>query len=91
MVQRLPLVNVGNEVRELPAGDTLDVAIQSGVDFPFLSASSTWTINHNFGYYPVVQLRTLGGNVFGGQVDHVSVNQAVATFVSPIAGYARCT
>lgn len=66
-------------------------AASAGVDFAFLTASTTWTINHNLGVYPSVQLRSLGHVVFAGDVQHPSVNQAVVTFVSPFAGYARVT
>jgi hypothetical protein len=66
-------------------------AASAGIDFPFLTASTTWTINHNLGIRPAVQLRSLGHVVFAGDVQHPSVNQAVVTFVSPFAGYARVT
>jgi hypothetical protein len=66
-------------------------AASAGVDFPFLTPSTTWTINHNLGIRPAVQLRTVGHVVFAGDVEHPTLNQAVVTFVSPFAGYARCT
>lgn len=54
------------------------------------SASSTWTINHNLGYNPVIQLFTVGGVEFDAQVTNVSINQAVVSLVTPLAGQARC-
>ncbi len=53
-------------------------------------AASTWIINHNLGYEPTVQLRSSGGAVIGGDVEHPSINQARAVFAGAIAGKARC-
>lgn len=53
------------------------------------SPSATWTVNHNLGYYPSVQIRSTGGVVIGGRVVHTSVNQSVITFNTPLAGTAR--
>lgn len=52
-------------------------------------ADSTWTINHNLGYRPDVALFTVGGVNFSAEVSHPTVNQAVVTLVSPLAGSAR--
>jgi hypothetical protein len=54
------------------------------------SSSATWTINHNLGYNPSIQLRTTGGVVFEGQITHTSINQAVVSLASAVAGTARC-
>lgn len=54
------------------------------------SASATWTINHNLGRRPLVQLYTVGGVEFAAEITHTSVNQAVVTMASAIAGTARC-
>lgn len=53
------------------------------------SASDTWTINHNLGYRPSVELRTVGGVEFNGDVTHTSDNQVVVSLTSPLAGTAR--
>ncbi len=54
-------------------------------------ASNTWTINHNMGLNPSVELRTSGGVEFNADVTHTSVNQTVVNLVSAITGTARLT
>lgn len=53
------------------------------------SASDTWTINHNLGRKVGVTLFTVGGIQMLADVSHPSNNQAVATFVSAVAGSAH--
>lgn len=53
------------------------------------SAASTWTINHNLGYKPSVELFNSGGVEIEGEITHTSVNQVVVNFVSAITGGAR--
>lgn len=55
------------------------------------TAATTWTINHNLGTRPVVELRTTGGQVLFSNVTHVSANQVVVTHAYPIAGTAYLT
>jgi hypothetical protein len=52
------------------------------------SASTTWTINHNLGYRPSVELLNSGGVEVDGNVVHVSVNQVSVLFTVAIAGTA---
>lgn len=52
-------------------------------------AATTWTINHNLGFRPVVELLTVGGLEFAAAVQHTSLNQVVVTMNTPLAGYAR--
>lgn len=40
-------------------------------------AQNTWTINHNLGYRPAVQLVGTNGSVFHADISHTSVNQVV--------------
>ncbi len=54
------------------------------------SALATWTINHNLGFKPSIQLYRVGDVQIVGEVIHVSVNQALAMFSEPVSGYARC-
>lgn len=61
----------------------------AGVNFTQSTPSSVWTINHNLGYRPGVELFDTGGNEFVAQVLHTSVNQVVVTLADPIAGSAR--
>ncbi|MFI3187930.1 MAG: hypothetical protein QX198_18295 [Methylococcaceae bacterium] len=52
------------------------------------SASSTWTINHNFGRKAAVELYTAGGAQVVAQVTQINLNQSIASFDTPMAGYA---
>ena len=56
----------------------------------FSSAASIWTVNHNLGYRPNVQVLTLGGLEIEALVQHTSVNQAVVHFSSAQTGRVRC-
>lgn len=49
-----------------------------------------WTINHNLGERPAVQVYDTGGNVFEAEVLHISVNQCKVYSTTPVAGIARC-
>lgn len=51
--------------------------------------TTTWTINHNLGYNPIVRVFIGTSEVQPQSVTHPSVNQAVITFSSPQVGYAR--
>ena len=53
------------------------------------TASKTWTINHNLGYKPVIQLFDSGSMMVMGTVVNVSNNQTIVTFSKPIIGFAR--
>ena len=55
------------------------------------TAATTWTINHNLGAKPVVELRGPGGSVLWSNVTHVSVNQVVVTHAVALAGSAYLT
>ena len=52
------------------------------------SASATWTINHNQGRYPSIDIIDSSGNHVIGDIKHNSVNQIVATFDNAFAGKA---
>lgn len=51
-------------------------------------ASSTWTINHNLGFYPGIEVVDSAGTVVIGNYQYVNVNTITATFASPFAGKA---
>lgn len=59
-------------------------------DFTQGSAAATWTIPHNLGHYPVIDVRDAGGNVLLVQVQHLSLNTAQVSFITTVAGTARC-
>lgn len=54
-----------------------------------LAANATWTINHNLGYRPSVELLNTGSQEIEGDVVHTSVNQTVVSFSGAVAGQAR--
>ena len=65
-----------------PAADNLTVVHDQA------SASATWTINHNQGRYPSIDIIDSAGNHVIGDIKHNSVNQLVATFDNAFAGKA---
>ena len=52
------------------------------------SSASTWTVNHNLGRYPSVDVIDSAGTQVIGDIQHTSINQAVLTFDNPFAGKA---
>lgn len=53
------------------------------------SAALTWTINHNLGYRPSVELLDVGGREYTAEVLHTSANQVVVYHDIATAGTAR--
>jgi hypothetical protein len=52
--------------------------------------AAVWTINHNLGYRPSVELLDAGSQEIEGQVSHPTVNQTViGPLNTPTAGQAR--
>lgn len=62
-----------------------------GTAFVFTQAvaSSTWTINHNLGHVPTVEVFDSGSQEVDADVSHPNVNQTVIVFSVPLAGFAR--
>lgn len=52
-------------------------------------ASSTWVIDHNLGYNPIIRVFVGNQEVQPATITHNTVNRATITFTSPQAGYAR--
>lgn len=52
------------------------------------SPADTWTVNHNLGRKPVVQLLSTGGAEMLGEILHTSDNQFIVYFDSALAGFA---
>jgi hypothetical protein len=50
---------------------------------------ATWTINHNLGFNPSVQVFSSGGLQVDAEIQNTTVNQTIISFVSAFAGYAR--
>lgn len=59
------------------------------VQFDQLDPRSNWTITHNLGYYPAVELFNDSWNEIDGYVVHVSKNSLRVEFTLPITGHAR--
>lgn len=53
------------------------------------SPSDSWNINHNLGFKPSVQVYSSGSQLVFANVLHLSNNQTMIYFDTPIAGYAR--
>ena len=53
------------------------------------SPATTWTINHNLGFRPTVELLDSGSQEIDGAIAHPSVNQTVVTLNPATAGLAR--
>ena len=51
--------------------------------------SSTWTINHNLGFYPSVELLDSQNREMDGNIIHISVNSLTVSLNVPTSGRAR--
>jgi hypothetical protein len=54
-------------------------------------SASAWTINHNLGFKPSVELFDSGSHEIDAAIVHTSNNQVVVTFTKATAGFARLT
>ena len=71
-----------------PAGADGSSGANTTVVHDQASASATWTITHNQGRYPSIDIIDSSGNHVIGDIKHNSVNQLVATFDNAFAGKA---
>lgn len=55
------------------------------------SPATDWTIAHNLGYRPVVEVRTSGGVVRQAGIQHLSENVVTISFLTAATGTARLT
>ena len=44
-------------------------------------------INHNFGYYPTVQVFDASGDMIAGLIQNLNVNQTAVSFNQPMTGF----
>jgi hypothetical protein len=56
--------------------------------FDQITASDIWTVVHNLGYYPKVQIFSGGGKETDAEVDQVSTAIFKVYFAGPFSGYA---
>lgn len=86
---------VGHVVVKTGGGDyqTGWQAPPSGASFTHSqgSAAATWTVNHNLGVRPAVEVRTTGGQVVVADVLHASADQVLISFATAVAGTAYCS
>lgn len=80
------------EVLKYDGTNWVDAADQ-GAAYVFTqsTASATWTINHNLGYVPSVEVFDSGSQEIEADVSHSSVNTTTILFTVPVAGFARLT
>ena len=91
--------NGSSTVVTVPATSTVTAITQGpqgpagGAAFVYTQTvpATTWTINHNLGYRPSVELIDSGSQEIDGEVAHPSVNQTVVTLNPATAGLARLT
>ena len=83
---------VAGEVLKYDGTQWVDGA-DGGAAYVFTQSTpaSTWTINHNLGYVPSVELFDSGSQEIEADVSHPSSNTAVIVFAVPVAGFARLT
>lgn len=78
-----------------PQGPAGPIGPSGGPGGSYLHVQSTpatiWTINHNLGFVPSVELFSTGGLEIDAEIFHASPNQTIVTFVVPYAGSARLT
>ncbi len=84
-VVTVPVTSTVTAVTEGPQGPA------GGTAFVYQQAApaTTWTINHNLGYKPSVELLDSGSQEIDGDVSHPSDNQTVVTLNPASAGLAR--
>jgi hypothetical protein len=61
----------------------------AGFSFTQPTPSALWTINHNLGYDPVIELFSIGGLIIEGSITNIDTNTLTVAFNSPYAGSAR--
>lgn len=86
-VVSVPVTNTVSSITQGPqgpAGSGAYVHTQSTV-------AATWTINHNMGFRPAVELLDSGSQEIDGEIAHPTVNQTVVTLNPASAGLARLT
>ena len=53
-----------------------------------ISTSSSWTINHNLGYYPAITIKDNSGQIIEGQITYNNGNTVTLDFSIAISGTA---
>lgn len=71
-----------------PAGSIGDITALIALEHTQGSASSSWTINHNLGFYPNVTVVDSGGSIVEGEISYTNSNSLTVTFSSAFSGKA---
>jgi hypothetical protein len=84
-----PEVGNGTQGPAGPAGPVGPAGVGTFYVHTQASAATTWTINHNLGYRPTVELLDSGSQEIDGDIAHPTVNQTIVTLNPATAGLAR--
>lgn len=55
-----------------------------------VTPATTWIVNHNFGFWPIVEVINSAGEEIIAEVIHTSFNQARVYWAQPQVGLVRC-
>jgi len=90
-VPTAPTADPGTQTSQIATTEFVHAAL-SGIGYLHTQAAPAlvWTVNHNLGYRPVVELFTVGQVEFDAEIVHTSENQCVVYLVKEMAGFARC-
>jgi hypothetical protein len=86
-------VQVARPATGVDAGSSQGPAGPSGAGYthPQPVASAVWTIQHDLGFKPTVQVYGLAGEVVYADIEHYSDNAVIVRLLAPLAGGARLT
>ena len=87
IVVAVPVTSTVTATTTGPQGPKGDAG--AGYDFIQSSSSATWTINHNLGHVPSVEVFDSGSQEVDAEISHTSPSQTLILFSVPLAGFAR--
>lgn len=91
-VVTVPVTNTVTAITQGPQGPQGPQGTAgAGYDFVQSSPSASWTINHNLGFKPSVDVYDSGSQQIQAEVSHTSINQTVILLTASTAGFARLT
>lgn len=90
LVEEVEVTQVVSDAQQGPPGPP-GSSSNASFEHPQVSASDTWTVNHNLGFRPAVSILSVGGREMWAEVIHTSVNQFIAYFDAPTSGIAICS
>jgi hypothetical protein len=88
-VVQVPQTSVVTAITTGPQGAKGDAGV--GYEHTQATSATTWTINHNLGFKPSVDVYDSGSQQIQAAVSHTSVNQTVILLTVSTAGFARLT